>query len=64
MARWVKLKIKSADSGLALYYNDDPWFYHKHGDDIVALLREVVPACDEVEYAGTISAEEREEEFA
>lgn len=59
----AKLTIKPDDYGLALYRDGSPWFYFKSGDDVVTLLKEVVPACNEVEYTGSISDEEREEHF-
>ena len=57
------LTIKTDEYGIGLYRNGKPWRYHKHGNDIVTLLLEIIPNFDTVQHGSNLTDDERERDF-
>ena len=61
----MKITIKSNDCGLGFYGDGKPLFYSKSGDDLIALIQQVVTfKPDSVEYDGELSDTVMEQDFA
>ena len=61
----MKITIKSNEYGMGFYGDTKPLFWHKDGDDVVALLGDVVGlGATSVEYIGEITDAEVEQDFA
>ena len=61
----MKITIKSNDCGLGFYGDGKPLFYSKSGDDLIALIQQVVALKSEsVEYDGELSDTDMEQDFA
>lgn len=61
----MKITIKSNDYGLGFYGDGKPLFYSKSGDDLIALIQQVVELKSEsVEYDGELSDTDMEQDFA
>ena len=61
----MKITIKGNDCGMGFYGDAKPLFYHKDGDDLVALLQTITKLkAVSLEYVGELSDTQMETDFA